>query len=66
MLFVMKKDQKFYVNAMKCDGQNSFHQYITEYTRIAYVRELTKRLDSNSFSEEMFFYQKFLKNQARY
>jgi len=55
MLFVMKKDQKFYVNAMNCEGQNSFHQYITEYTRIAYARELTKRLDSHRLSEEIVF-----------
>lgn len=55
MLVSMKKDQKFYVNAMNCEGQNSFHQFITEYTRIAYVKELTKRLDSNSLSEEMLF-----------
>lgn len=55
MLVVMKNDKRFYVNAMNCEGQNSFHQYITEYTRIAYVRELTKRLDSNHLSEEMLF-----------
>jgi probable dihydroxyacetone kinase regulator len=55
MLNVMKKDKKFYVNAMNCEGQNSFYQYITEYTHITYVKELTKRLDSNNLSEEMLF-----------
>ncbi|MHC1719548.1 MAG: TetR/AcrR family transcriptional regulator C-terminal domain-containing protein [Clostridiaceae bacterium] len=55
MLAGMKKHQKFYVNAMNCEGQNSFHQFITEYTRIAYAKELTKRLDSSDLSDEILF-----------
>jgi probable dihydroxyacetone kinase regulator len=55
MLLCMKREQKFYVNAMSCEGQNSFHQFMTEYTRVAYVKELTRRLSSESLSDDMYF-----------
>jgi len=55
MLEDMKKHQKFYVNAMNCEGQNCFNQFITEYTRTAYAKELTKRLDSKDLSPDMMF-----------
>lgn len=55
MLMSMKQDQKFYVNAMSCEGQNSFHQFMTEYTRVAYAKELTRRLSSEDLSEDMLF-----------
>lgn len=53
MLVAMKEHQKFYLNAIHCEGQNSFHQYIAEYTKTAYARELKKRLDN--LDDDMLF-----------
>lgn len=55
MLVVMKKDKNFYVNAMNCEGQNSFNHYINEYTRIAYIKELTKRLNNKTLNNDLLF-----------
>ena len=55
MLISMKEDQKFYVNAMNYEGQNSFHQFITEYTRVAYEKELCNRLDPSLIDDKVRF-----------
>lgn len=55
MLIWMKREEKFFINALGYEGQNSFKQIITEYTRAAYARELKKRLNSKDLSNEMLF-----------
>ncbi len=44
MLISMKEYKKFYTGALKSEGQNSFRQYIIEYTRAAYADEMAHRI----------------------
>lgn len=53
MLVYMKRNQRFYVNTISYEGQNSFHQIITNYTCDAYARELAKRADSKNLDGDI-------------
>lgn len=55
MLNSMKENERFYVNALSYEGQNSFQEYITEHTRAAYTKELLRRISKHELTPSLAF-----------
>ena len=55
MLVNMKQKRRFYRMAMDDDSQNSFRNYILEYTIFAYMKEVERRVAEAPLSEEVVY-----------